>query len=233
MVRSIDRNSRVLPAYATAPHVTLDRECLAAFRGDHNSDQMDQNPLPQGERAFFATPRRDLTSAPCRTPCRIRSAAPTVRSTSCPRPGMRSSAGSRCASPSPAVRAPSIDTKQPVLVQVWIACRSTGPLSTLICTGSVRLRPSGSWIAISATFGSGALRTEDRKHELPGFALEQLLHRAAVQRLAVARAFHAPGRHLLCARGGRPGRQSPRARPSAMAADGARSLSAPDLYPLA
>ena len=46
--------------------------------------------------------------------------------------------------------------------------------------------------------GSVRLAHEDRDQELPRLALEHLLHRPAVERLAVAGAFDAPGRDLLC-----------------------------------
>src|SRR5262245_20127752 len=52
-----------------------------------------------------------------------------------------------------------IATKHPTLVQVWIACRSGVPLSTLTSTGSVRLRPSGSVISIAPLLPSVAGRT--------------------------------------------------------------------------
>src|SRR5262249_47631801 len=51
-----------------------------------------------------------------------------------------------------------IATKHPTLVQVWIACRSGAPLSTLIKTGSVRLRPSGSVISMAPLLPSAAGR---------------------------------------------------------------------------
>jgi hypothetical protein len=50
-------------------------------------------------------------------------------------------------------------TKHPTLVQVWIACRSGAPLSTLTKTGSVRLSPSGSVISIAPLLPSAAGRT--------------------------------------------------------------------------
>ena len=85
-------------------------------------------------------------------------------------------------------------------MQVWIGCRSGGPLSTLSCTASVRLRPSGSWIVICAAFGVGRLAHQDRDQQRSpwlGIAMEQLLHRAAIERLAVAGALDAPRRDVL------------------------------------
>src|SRR5262249_61762764 len=52
-----------------------------------------------------------------------------------------------------------IAAKHPTFVQVWIACRSGVPLSTLTSTGSVRLRPSGSVISIAPLLPSAAGRT--------------------------------------------------------------------------
>jgi hypothetical protein len=50
-------------------------------------------------------------------------------------------------------------TKHPTLVQVWIACFSDAPLSTLTCTGSLTLRPSGSVTNIAPLLPSAAGRT--------------------------------------------------------------------------
>ena len=83
-------------------------------------------------------------------------------------------------------------TKHPTLVQVWIAWRSAAPLSTLTMIGSTRLRPSGSWTTIAAVLPSAAGRTTTDTSNCRDLAVEDLLHRAAVQRLAVAAAFDPP-----------------------------------------
>ena len=78
-------------------------------------------------------------------------------------------------------------------------CRSgslafrAAPLSTLIVTGSVRLRPSGSCHHHGAGLAVGGGAHHQRHQQLPGLALEDLLDRAAVERLAVAGALDPPG----------------------------------------
>src|SRR5262245_7423999 len=50
-------------------------------------------------------------------------------------------------------------TKHPTFVQVWIACFSDAPLSTLTCTGSLTLRPRGSVTSIAPLLPSAPGRT--------------------------------------------------------------------------
>ena len=60
-------------------------------------------------------------------------------------------------------------------------------------TGSVRLRPSGSCDHHRAGLAVGGRAHHHRHQQLAGLALEHLLDRAAVERLAVAGALDPPG----------------------------------------
>jgi hypothetical protein len=77
-------------------------------------------------------------------------------------------------------------TKHPTLVQVWIGWRSAVPLGEI--ESEWKLHDHRRALAVGRGLDG------QRDQQLAGLAMEHLLDRAALQRLAVAGALHAPCR---------------------------------------
>ena len=145
--------------------------------------------------------RRMAYGSPCRRRGRSRAAAATSRSASCSGSWtvIFRSLPVRMAARNLSFTA--IDTKQPILVQVWIGWRSGGAAvdPDLDRFGQVEAeRKLDGHLRRRLGIGGPA---HQHRHQQPvalvGNALEQLLHRAAIQDLAVAGAFDAPCRDIL------------------------------------